>query len=77
MRGIVYIVGMEEMLTVQQAAQELRMHDAAVRKAIIAGRINAQHYGPRVILITRAEVERYKVERPPRGRKPKEPGDQA
>lgn len=59
---------MDELLTVEQAGQELEMHPAAVRKAIGSGRITATRYGARLLLIARSEVERYKRERRPAGR---------
>ena len=62
---------MEEFLTVEQASALLRMHPGAVRKAILAERIAARRFGARLLLIARVEVERYRVERPPRGRRPK------
>jgi excisionase family DNA binding protein len=63
---------MEGVLTVEQAGEELGMHPASVRKAILAGRIHARRFGQRLLLITRAEVERYRVERRPPGR-PRQP----
>lgn len=56
------------MLTIEAAAKELKMTAGAVRKAIQQKRITPLRFSARVVLIARAEVERYKVERNPRGR---------
>ncbi len=64
-------MSLEEFLTVEQAGALLQMHPGAVRKAILAERIAARRFGARLLLIARVEVERYRVERPPRGRRPK------
>lgn len=68
---------MDEWLTVAEAAGELGMHPGAVRKAIGAGRLAVRRHSPRVVLLARAEVERYKRERPapgrPKGAKDKTP----
>lgn len=58
---------MEELLTVEQAASMLGMHPASVRRAILAGRLRGQHLSPRVLVLTRAEVERYRDTEPKRG----------
>lgn len=58
-------------MTVEEAAQELGMRPGAVRNAIIAGRIKAHKFSPRVLLISRAEVERYKANRPKPGPRPR------
>ena len=67
---------MDELLTVEQAAESLGMHPGAVRKAILAGRIAATRMGARLLVLTRAEVERYRAERNPRGR-PRSKTDQS
>lgn len=55
---------MQDMLTVKQAASELGMQEASVRKAILAGRLVAQRVGERLLVIHRQDVERYKSEYP-------------
>lgn len=58
---------MDELLTVEQAAKELQMHPGAVRRAILAGRVKATRIGARLLVLTRAEVERYRAEPRQRG----------
>lgn len=62
-----------DLLTVEEAARELGMVAGAVRRAIHEGRITPRRFSPRVMLIPRAEVERYKRERRPAGRPRKPP----
>lgn len=57
-----------DLLTVEATAKELGMTAGAVRKAIQQGRLSPLRFSVRVMLIPRAEVERYKQERRPRGR---------
>ncbi len=64
----------DDELTVDEAATALGMHPGAVRKVILAGRLAARRIGQRLLLIPRAEVERYRTERLPPGR-PRVPDD--
>jgi excisionase family DNA binding protein len=61
-------MGDSDLLTIEEAAKELGMTAGAVRKAIHNDRITPRRFSPRVVLIPRAEVERYKRERKPAGR---------
>jgi excisionase family DNA binding protein len=54
---------MEDMMTPQQAAQELGITSRAVRDAIKRGSLPATRLSERVLLITREDVERYRRER--------------
>ena len=64
-------------MTIDEAAAELGMQPGAVRKAIFQERMAvARKVGKRINLISRAEVERYKRERRPAGRPPKDLHDQ-
>ena len=51
----------DDVLSVIQAAQELGMHPASVRRAITEGRLRAEKLGPRTMVIRRRELERYKA----------------
>ncbi len=54
---------MEEMLTSKEAARELGISDRAVRDAIQRGTLSATRKSPRVLLIHRSDLERYRRER--------------
>lgn len=61
-----------EMLPTKQAAARLGLAARTVKDHCADGRIKAEKIG-RDWLIEEAEVERYKRERKPRGRRPKAP----
>jgi len=54
-------------LTIAEAAALLNLTPAGVRKAIQMQRITPTRFSQRVVLVARAEVERYRNERRPRG----------
>ncbi len=59
----------DEVLSVVQAARELDMHPASVRRAIVEGRLRAEKLGPRTMVIRQRELDRYKaMPRHPGGR---------
>ena len=70
---------MDELLTVQQAADELGLSRRGVQNRIDRGEMQATRVGARVWVIARAEVERWRAlgrQRPGRKRKvAKETGD--
>ena len=52
---------MDEELTVEQAAAELGMSPAGVRRRIQRGDLRARRIGARVLVIARADVELWKA----------------
>jgi excisionase family DNA binding protein len=54
-------------VTIAEAGRLLNLAPASVRKAIQQGRITPLRLSKRIVLIARAEVERYQRERRPRG----------
>lgn len=60
---------MVDFLTVQQAADELRVDPSRVRRLIRDGRLKATRHGARVYMIRRADLDAVR-DRPP-GRPPK------
>ena len=60
----------KELLNMSQAAREIGITRAGVLYAIKKGLLKAEKHGP-YYLISQAEVERYKKNRPPVGRPPK------
>jgi len=66
-----------EMLTVEEAAQLIGIQPGSVRTAIADGRLPAIRFGKRVLMINRADAERYRDTPKDRGgRPPKRSDDQ-
>ena len=60
----------EDYLTIQEAATELQVSDAAIRAAILEGRLpHVEKYGRK--LISRADLDAYRQRTRPSGEKPK------
>lgn len=55
-----------------EAAGELGVSDRHVRRLVQTGALRGESPSPRVLLVDRASVERYKQERRPRGRPARE-----
>lgn len=58
-----------EQLTTEEAAEELSMSESGVRDAVREGRITASRRG-RILLVDRAEVDRYRADPRRRRRQP-------
>ena len=64
--------GTRDMVTVAEAARELGVSIRAVQNRIRSGEMNAEKVTPRLYLIPRGEVERWKpIGKRPGGRPPK------
>lgn len=55
-------MGVSELLTVYEVADQLRVHHATVRRWIEDGELGAQRLGKRSIRISRAELDRFLAE---------------
>lgn len=65
---------MDSYLTTAQAAELLGMDRSAVLRAIRQGRLPATRYGPRMVLLKRADVEAYRTAPRHPGGRPKSSG---
>lgn len=57
----------DDLLTVEDAAKALGMTPGGIRKAIQQKRLTPRRFSPRVMLIPRSELERYRQEHSGRG----------
>ena len=71
------VISVSELLTVEEAAALLDMRPSSIYNAVADARIKAIRKGKRGILITRAEVERYRAAPKGAGGRRKKDEDQA